>query len=187
MPFYQPPQEPIELRARFVIDRPLVERALFEVYRSMKVFRGAQLLIALLGLGLCIVCWQINDEVGWLFGLIGLGTFLWVAWRIPQNNVRRASRLFYPENSQGVFGARVVELSTNTLTLGSDIGSMHWNLGAVYKVSRYPDMLILQPAPALFVPIPAFADFDRDNFETFADKLSALYSRAVDTYRQQGS
>jgi hypothetical protein len=182
MAFYEPTREPVELTAQFDFDRPLLERALLDYYRTMPGVRSARVMILVMAVFAFLVFGRmVPSPVGWIGGGVILVVFFWLAARMPRNYLRNALRNLAVDENPVYLGSRRVEVTRGSLAIVSDLGRSEWKLGSIYRLKRVGRQVLMHPIPGLTLPIPDTADFGRETFDTFAEKLETLYSLAGGT------
>lgn len=178
MPCFEPPDERVELRARYDLDRELLARGISAYASGLPVVRRGRVLLVGSGVVVGLLAAMILPRpAGYIAGAVYALLMLAVAMRRVSRITQSSLALLQPEAS-GRLGEHLIEVTATTIVSSDRASRVQRRLNYVHAVERGDGILLIHMSPGAVIPIPSTADFGRDSFETFASKLEELHFRA---------
>ena len=177
----EPHPSEIELRAAFVVDEAVLYDALVRYAVIHKVTRKPRIILMTIGLALALVLLTRPSSVMVLGAVLNFAIWTYIAWMQPRNLARMAVKIGRTE--PGLLGEHVVEVSREILLEATSVNRSLHAIHAMEGFDCLDHVLILRFSATRVLPIPRNADFGRHSFETFSEKLVALWTQARQSLR----
>lgn len=110
--------------------------------------------------------------------LIVAGLVLFSALRIPRRLTSAYMKAFEFPRNPALLGDHLLEITERTFRRSNEHYEAAMRLESMTAVHRFPDILLLEPSPNSFFPLPASADYGVNSFEAVAEYLSQRVGQA---------
>jgi hypothetical protein len=170
--------EPIELSAKFSIDPSAIKPGLVEFFKREPSIRKSQIIVMMFGLCGGVALSLFGGVEAYSIAAVSFAACICLAFAQPWVQAWTVASALKAFRSAPGAGEQSIEVTATTLTTSLPDASANYLLSSIQSIEWGEGFAVVRIKPMQFLFVPATADFGRETFDTFVEKLKALHSAA---------